>query len=168
MTHIIRSSPKVVFFAQLFGAEVSNVISASLYAVFSTIYPCINDLAYMTCAFSTPGVQAWRVVTIAVFLTTLSILLSSGFTAIMSVVAKYQRFLQDITSSYYVGSYPDNVFRATQAFFWTRKYFDSYQTCRYPVAASLIAGEGVGKCCIHDSGNFGATYGTDAGCPSGI
>jgi hypothetical protein len=29
--------------------------------VFSTAYPCINDLSYTTCSFPTPDVQSWRV-----------------------------------------------------------------------------------------------------------
>ncbi|KAG2131670.1 OPT oligopeptide transporter protein-domain-containing protein [Suillus clintonianus] len=95
-THLLRSSPRAVFVAQLLGSVVSIVVSASLYVVFSTAYPCINDLTHTTCAFSTPEVQSWRAVAVAVSSTTLPIPPSSGYTAIalgltaiMSVVAKY-------------------------------------------------------------------------------
>lgn len=92
--------------AQLFGTDVSIVISVALYVVFSTAYPRINDLTRATWAFSTPEVP-WRAVVIAMSSTTLSIPLSSVYTTIalrmttiMSVVPNYQRFLQDTTSLY--------------------------------------------------------------------
>jgi uncharacterized oligopeptide transporter (OPT) family protein len=60
-THLLRASPKAVFFGQLTGAIVSIFMSAGVYIVFSTAYPCINDLSYTTCSFPIPDVQAWRV-----------------------------------------------------------------------------------------------------------
>ncbi|KAG6375317.1 OPT oligopeptide transporter protein-domain-containing protein [Boletus reticuloceps] len=59
--HLLRSSPKAVFGGQLCGAIVSIFMSAGVYVVFSTAYPCINDLKYATCSFPTPDVQSWRV-----------------------------------------------------------------------------------------------------------
>ena len=59
--HLLRSSPKAVFGGQLCGAIVSIFMAAGVYVVFSTAYPCINDLAYTTCSFPTPDVQSWRV-----------------------------------------------------------------------------------------------------------
>lgn len=59
--HLLRSSPKAVFGGQLCGAIVSVFMAAGVYVVFSTAYPCINDLAYATCSFPTPDVQSWRV-----------------------------------------------------------------------------------------------------------
>jgi len=95
-THLLRASPKAVFIAQLWGAVVSVFISAGLYIVFSTAYPCINDLSHTTCAFATPDVQSWRAVAVAVSSSTLPIPPSSGYaaialglTAVLSVVAKY-------------------------------------------------------------------------------
>ncbi|KAG0707878.1 OPT oligopeptide transporter protein-domain-containing protein [Suillus ampliporus] len=95
-THLLRASPKAVFVAQLFGAVVSIFVSAGLYVVFSTAYPCINDLNHTTCAFPTPDVQSWRAVAVAVSSSTLPIPPTSGYAAIalglaavFSVVAKY-------------------------------------------------------------------------------
>ncbi|KAG1733730.1 OPT oligopeptide transporter protein-domain-containing protein [Suillus lakei] len=190
-THLLRSSPRAVFVAQLFGSVVSIVISASLYVVFSTAYPCINDLTQTTCAFSVPEVQAWRAVAVAVSSKTLPIPPSSGYTAIalgltaiLSVVAKYtvvppryHDFIPNFNAlaiglMLNVGSYPLALFSgATLAFFWRRKHFDNYQIYCYPVAAGLIAGEGVGgiiNAVFTIVGISGKTYGTSAGCPGGI
>lgn len=60
-THLLRASPKAVFCGQLTGAIVSIFMAAGVYIVFSTAYPCINDLTYTTCSFPTPDVQSWRV-----------------------------------------------------------------------------------------------------------
>lgn len=59
--HLLRSSPKAVFGSQLCGAIVSIFMAAGVYVVFSTAYPCINNLGYATCSFPTPDVQSWRV-----------------------------------------------------------------------------------------------------------
>lgn len=59
--HLLRSSPKAVFYGQLCGAIVSIFISAGVYVVFSSAYPCINNISYETCSFPIPDVQAWRV-----------------------------------------------------------------------------------------------------------
>lgn len=115
-THLLRASPKAVFCGQLTGAIVSIFMAAGVYVVFSTAYPCINDLSYTTCSFPTPDVQSWRVglfgchtilsiascllaeqaVGVAVSSSTLPIPPSSGYTAIglgiaaaISVVAKH-------------------------------------------------------------------------------
>ncbi|KAG0706280.1 OPT oligopeptide transporter protein-domain-containing protein, partial [Suillus ampliporus] len=78
-THLLGASPKAVFVAQLCGAVVSIFMAAGLYVVFSTAYPCINDLSYTTCAFPTPDVQSWRAVAVAVSSSTLPIPSSSGY-----------------------------------------------------------------------------------------
>lgn len=115
-SHLLRSSPKAIFVGQLTGAIVSIFMAAGIYVVFSTAYPCINDLSYTTCSFPTPDVQSWRVgffghyivlsiadcllteqaVAVAVSSSTLPIPPSSGYTAIglgiaavISVVAKH-------------------------------------------------------------------------------
>jgi uncharacterized oligopeptide transporter (OPT) family protein len=95
-THLLRASPRAVFVAQLCGAVVSIFMASGLYVVFSTAYPCINNLNYTTCAFPAPDVQSWRAVSVAVSSSTLPIPPSSGYAAIalgllavISVVAKY-------------------------------------------------------------------------------
>ncbi|KAG1821386.1 hypothetical protein EV424DRAFT_833757 [Suillus variegatus] len=58
--HSLVSQGYVHRVTQLFGTDVSIVISVALHVVFSTAYPRINELTRATWAFSTPEVQAWR------------------------------------------------------------------------------------------------------------
>ncbi|KAH7928026.1 PMSR-domain-containing protein [Leucogyrophana mollusca] len=163
-THLLRASPWAVFIAQLYGAIVSIFMSAGLYVVFSTAYPCINDLSYTTCPFPAPDVQAWRAVAVAVSSNTLPIPPSSGFTAIglglaaiVSVVAKYTivppKYHDFIPNFNAIGigwimnvcTYPVAMaFGSTLAFFWRRMFFNNYQMYCFAVAAGFIAGEGLG------------------------
>jgi hypothetical protein len=105
----------VQFYAQCCGAVVSIFMSAGLYVVFSTAYPCINDLALASqCSFPAPDVQSWRAIMVrstfslptcrkpdrtqvAVTSTELPVPPSSGYTAIglavaaiLTVIAKYR------------------------------------------------------------------------------
>ncbi|KAJ8592372.1 OPT superfamily oligopeptide transporter [Rhizopogon salebrosus TDB-379] len=190
-THLLRASPKAVFIAQLWGAVVSIFISAGLYVVFSTAYPCINDLSHTTCAFPTPDVQSWRAVAVAVSSSTLPIPPSSGYTAIalglaavLSVVAKYTvvppKYHDFIPNFNAIGigfimnicTYPLAMFfGSTLAFFWRRMFFNNYQMYCFAIAAGFIAGEGLGgivNAIFTISGIAGATYGTSVGCPGGV
>lgn len=75
-SHLLRSSPKAIFCGQLVGAIVSIFMAAGIYVVFSTAYPCINDLSYTTCSFPIPDVQSWRVGFFGTIYITLSRLLT--------------------------------------------------------------------------------------------
>ncbi|KAG2151124.1 OPT oligopeptide transporter protein-domain-containing protein [Suillus bovinus] len=190
-THLLRASPKAVFVAQLCGAVVSIFMAAGLYVVFSTAYPCINDLSYATCSFPAPDVQSWRAVAVAVSSSTLPIPPSSGYTAIalglaavISVVAKYTvvppKYHDFIPNFNAIGigfimnvcTYPIAMFTgSTVAFFWRRMFFNNYQMYCFAVAAGFIAGEGIGgivNAVFTISGISGATYGTSVGCPGMI
>ncbi|KAG2344576.1 OPT superfamily oligopeptide transporter [Suillus weaverae] len=190
-THLLRASPKAVFVAQLCGAVVSIFMASGLYVVFSTAYPCINDLSYTTCAFPTPDVQSWRAVAVAVSSSTLPIPPSSGYAAIVlglaaviSVVAKYTvippKYHDFIPNFNAIGigfimnvcTYPLAMFSgSTLAFFWRRMFFNNYQMYCFAVAAGFIAGEGLGgivNAIFTISGISGATYGTPVGCPGSV
>ncbi|KAG1838579.1 OPT oligopeptide transporter protein-domain-containing protein [Suillus subalutaceus] len=190
-THLLRASPRAVFVAQLCGAVVSIFMAAGLYVVFSTAYPCINDLSYLTCTFPAPDVQSWRAVAVAVSSTTLPIPPSSGYAAIalglvavISVVAKYTvvppKYHDFIPNFNAIGigfimnvcTYPMAMFfGSTLAFFWRRMFFNNYQMYCVAVAAGFIAGEGLGgivNAVFTISGISGATYGTTVGCPGNI
>ncbi|KAF8841628.1 OPT superfamily oligopeptide transporter [Paxillus ammoniavirescens] len=190
-THLLRASPRAVFVAQLFGAIVSIFMSAGLYVVFSTAYPCINDLSYTTCPFPTPDVQSWRAVAVAVSSSTLPIPPSSGFTAIalgltavLSVVAKYTvvppKYHDFIPNFNAIGigfimnvcTYPLAMFvGSTLAFFWRKMFFNNYQMYCFAIAAGFIAGEGLGgivNAIFTIAGVSGAVYGTSIGCPGGV
>ncbi|KAJ8592368.1 OPT superfamily oligopeptide transporter [Rhizopogon salebrosus TDB-379] len=190
-SHLLRSSPKAIFYGQLTGAIVSIFMAAGIYVVFSTAYPCINDLSYTTCSFPTPDVQSWRAVSVAVSSSTLPIPPSSGYTAIglgiaavISVVAKHTvvppkhhawvpnfnaigiGFIMNVCT------YPLAMFfGSTIAFFWRRMFFNNYQMYCFAIAAGFIAGEGLGgivNAVLTIAGVSGAVYGTTVGCPGGL
>ncbi|KAH7882089.1 OPT oligopeptide transporter protein-domain-containing protein [Phlebopus sp. FC_14] len=190
-SHLLRASPKAVFCAQLCGAVISIFMAAGIYVVFSTAYPCINDLSYTTCSFPTPDVQSWRAVAVAVSSSTLPIPPSSGYTAIglgiaaaLSVVAKhtivppkYHTFIPNFNAIgigfiMNICTYPLAMFfGSTIAFIWRRMFFNNYQMYCFAVAAGFIAGEGLGgivNAVLTIAGVSGATYGTSIGCPAGI
>ncbi|KIJ61696.1 hypothetical protein HYDPIDRAFT_31028 [Hydnomerulius pinastri MD-312] len=190
-SHLLRASPKAVFCGQLCGAIVSIFMAAGVYVVFSTAYPCINDLSYTTCSFPTPDVQSWRAVAVAVSSSTLPIPPSSGFTAIglgiaavLSVIAKYTivppKYHAWVPNFNAIGigfimnvcTYPLAMFfGSTIAFFWRRMFFNNYQMYCFAVAAGFIAGEGLGgivNAVLTIAGVSGATYGTSIGCPGGV
>ncbi|OJA20547.1 hypothetical protein AZE42_07075 [Rhizopogon vesiculosus] len=190
-SHLLRASPKAVFCGQLVGAIVSIFMAAGIYVVFSTAYPCINDLSYTTCSFPTPDVQSWRAVSVAVSSPTLPIPPSSGYTAIglgiaavISVVAKhtivppkYHNWVPNFNAIgigfiMNVCTYPLAMFfGSTIAFFWRRKFFNNYEMYCFAIAAGFIAGEGLGgivNAVLTIGGVSGAVYGTTVGCPGGV
>ncbi|EIN03515.1 OPT oligopeptide transporter [Punctularia strigosozonata HHB-11173 SS5] len=190
-THLLGASPRVQFYAQCCGAIVSIFMSTGLYVVFSTAYPCINDLNLAaTCSFPAPDVQSWRAVMVAVTDPSLPIPPSSGFTAIglavaaiLTVVlkynyipAKYHHFVPNWTA---IGigfilnatTYPTAmVFGASVAFLWRRRFGGHFAMYCYPVAAGFIAGEGLGgivTAVLTIAGVGGSKFGTAVGCPAG-
>ncbi|KAG1821375.1 OPT oligopeptide transporter protein-domain-containing protein [Suillus variegatus] len=190
-THLLRASPKAVFCGQLTGAIVSIFMAAGVYIVFSTAYPCINDLTYTTCSFPTPDVQSWRAVGVAVSSSTLPIPPSSGYTAIglgiaavISVVVKhtvvppkYHIWVPNFNAIgigfiMNVCTYPLAMFfGSTIAFFWRRMFFSHYEMYCFAIAAGFIAGEGLGgivNAVLTITGVSGAVYGTTVGCPGGL
>ncbi|KAF8841630.1 OPT superfamily oligopeptide transporter [Paxillus ammoniavirescens] len=190
-SHLLRSSPKAIFCGQLCGAIVSIFMAAGVYVVFSTAYPCINDLSYTTCSFPTPDVQSWRAVAIAVSSAKLPIPPTSGYTAIglgiaatLSVVAKhtivppkYHAWVPNFNAIgmgfvMNISTYPLAMFfGSTIAFFWRRMFFNNYQMYCFALAAGFIAGEGLGgivNAVLTIAGVSGAKYGTSIGCPGGV
>ncbi|KAG1735852.1 OPT oligopeptide transporter protein-domain-containing protein [Suillus occidentalis] len=169
MTHLFRVSPKAVPCGQLTGAIMSIFMAAGVYVIFSTAYPCINDLSYTTCSFLTPDVLSWRAVAVAVSSSTLPIPPSSGpwytviglgIAAVISVVAKHTvappKYHIWVLNSNAIGigfimnicTYPMAMFfSSTIAFFWHRmlfRFFNYYEMYCFAIAAGFIAGEGLG------------------------
>ena len=191
-THLLRASPRVQFYAQCCGALVSVFMSVAMYVLFSTAYPCINDLALQDhCSFAIPDVGAYRAIAVAVTSTSLPVPTSSG---ILSIVLLVYAFVQTIVKYRFVPpkyhqyvpnlvamgiafilnttTYPTAMaIGATFAFFWKKNYPIGFGMYCYVIAAGMIAGEGLGGIVGavlqvgHVSGNY---YGTAIGCPAGV
>lgn len=151
-THLLRASPRVQFYAQCCGAVVSIFMSVGIYVLFSTAYPCINDLSLQdNCQFAVPDVGAWRAISIAVSSPSLPIPPSSGYTsiglgvlAILLTIIKY-RFVKPenwhwIPNPNAVGiafilnttTYPAAMATgATIVYLWRKKHPASCAMCKY-------------------------------------
>jgi len=188
-THLLGASPRVQLYSQCVGALVSIFLSAGMYVVFVTAYPCINELTTTTCSFPAPDVGAWRAVSIAVSDPELPIPLSSGvtalvlggFTAFMTFV-KY-RWAPPRLHAWFpnwnavgiamilgpLNTYPmAMLFGSIVALLWRRYWLATYAMYGYAVAAGMIAGEGLGgivNAVLQIAGVSGSKYGTSVGCP---
>lgn len=191
-THLLRASPRVQFYAQCCGALVSIFMSAGMYVLFSTAYPCINSLAGQAhCSFPAPDVGAWRAIAVAVSEPALPIPPSSGYTsiglgifAIVITAIKYKlvkpQYYHFVPNPNAIGiafilnttTYPAAMATgATIVFFWRRKYPAACAMYCYAVAAGFIAGEGLGGivgAILQIAGVSGGYKGTAVGCPAGV
>lgn len=188
-THLLRASPRIQFYAQLIGSIVCIFMGASMYVLFSTAYPCINDLALQDqCSFSIPDVGAYRAIAIAVTSPKLPIPPSSGYTAIglgvfavlvtiikyRLVPAKYHVFVPNpvgmgiafiLNTQVYATAM---AFGATLGLLWYRRNPAGYATYCYAVAAGMVAGEGLGGIvgAVLEIAKVSGSYrGTKVGCP---
>lgn len=163
-THLLRASPRVQFYAQCCGALVSIFMSAGMYVLFSTAYPCINDLSLQAhCSFPAPDVGAWRAIAVAVSSPSLPIPPSSGYTsiglglaAVLVTAIKYSfvdpRNYHWVPNPNAIGiafilnttTYPTAMaFGATIVYLWRKNHPAACAMYCYAIAAGFIAGEGM-------------------------
>ncbi|KAI0045023.1 oligopeptide transporter [Auriscalpium vulgare] len=187
--YLLRAKPRNQFVAQLVGAVVAVFLTAGLFVLFTTASPCIlyppEDGA---CTYGAPSVAAWAAVALAVASPTLPIPSSSGYTAIalglFSVVSVFVKHFY-IPKKYWV--YVPNwnavglafvvpqvyypiamAFGATCNYIWARRSASSFDMYMFPVAAGLLAGEGLGgvfAALLSVAGVDGSKFGTAIGCP---
>ncbi|EPQ54853.1 OPT oligopeptide transporter [Gloeophyllum trabeum ATCC 11539] len=191
-THLLGASPRVQLYAQAVGALVSIFMSAGMFVLFSTAYPCIIDLnASTTCSFPAPDVASWRAVAVAVSSPTLPIPPSSGYAAIglgaaavLTTIVKYRWVPPDkhhwvpnfnaLGIAFILNSctYPIAMFMgAVIAAVWKKTHGASHAMYLFPLAAGFIAGEGLGgivNAVLQIAGVSGSVYGTTLGCPMGV
>ena len=166
---LLKTPPKLQFYAQGIGALVSVFLAPGVFVLFMSAYPCVWDpkKADEECPFAAPSVEAWKAVAEAVTLPDLPIPASSGYFAIaMGIVCALQALLKNF---YLVGerqkyrSYlpnymavgvawvlgPDSGYANAVLFgsitaWWWKKYFNkSFDNYAFAIAAGLIAGEGL-------------------------
>jgi len=188
-THLIGASPRAQLYAQLAGALVSIFLSCGMYVVFTSAYPCINNLTATTCSFPAPDVGAWRAVSVAVSAGSLPIPLSSGITAIVfGIFVLFQTFVKyKFTPEKYhvwfpnwnaigvafilgpINTYPMACLAGCiVATVWKKKSPAGFAMYGYAIAAGGIAGEGLGgvvNAVLQIAGVSGAYKGTAVGCP---
>lgn len=165
---LLRTPPKLQFYAQAAGALVSIFLAPGIFVLFMSAYPCIRDQTIEHCPFSAPSVVAWQAVAEAVTLPKLPIPLSSGIFAIVCGVVcaiqalvknfylvgpreKYRSYLPNWMSigvAWVLGidsGYANAILFGSITSWWWRKYFPKgFETYAFSVAAGLVAGEGLG------------------------
>ncbi|KAJ3106260.1 hypothetical protein HDU97_006711 [Phlyctochytrium planicorne] len=187
--YLLNATPKSQFYAQIFGAAISVVISVPLFVVFTKAYPCIlypDD--FDKCEFDAPSVSAWSAVAVVLTSQNSPIPSSSGIAAIIfsiiaiiSVVAKrftpekYRVFIPNMNAIGIAFILPSTVYGtamiigATWAMIWKRKFPSSFEMFAYAIAAGLTAGEGIGGLVVaifQIAGIKGDKVGSTFGCPT--
>jgi len=186
--HLLRASPKAMFWAQIAGSAIGIWLSVGLFVLFATAYPCLTNLEIECTAFGMPAVAAWRSVTIAVTSPTLPIPKSSGMTAIgMGVSAivsvfvkhwfipqKYHKWIPNwngiglgfvVPQTYYPIAM---IVGAHVAYAWESRRPKSAEIWIFALAAGLIAGEGMGgvlSALLTIVKADGGLYGSAVACP---
>jgi len=191
---LLRTPPKLQFWAQAVGTLIAVFLAPGIFIVFMAAYPCImHPDDYLTCPFSAPSVSAWRAVAEAVTQPSLYIPQSSaifacvmGGASVVQVIVrhfylvgpreKYRKWLPNwmamaisfvIPQTYYAIA---AVIGATISHFWAKRYPKNFGVYCYAVAAGMIAGEGMGGfvgACLELGGVAGSTYGSNIACPAG-
>jgi len=187
--YLLRAKPKNQFVAQLVGSVVAVFLNVGLFILFTKASPCIiHQDQYDHCTYQAPSVAAWAAVSIAVTNPRLPIPPTSGYTAIglgiaavLTVVAKhfiipkkYHGWIPNwnaiglgfvVPQTYYSVAM---VFGATFNQIWFKRSPRSFDMYMFPIAAGLLAGEGLAGvfgALLSVAGIDGEKYGTAIGCP---
>lgn len=189
---LLRTSPKLQWFAQGIGTCFAVFLAPTMYVLFSVAYPCINDMESETCPFTAPSASAWRAVAVAVVDPTLPIPVSSRNFAIVFAllgsamvlvrqylwtgkrerVRQYHPNMMVLALAFIV---PATVYGTAMligaliAWSWARRNPQAFEMLGYAVAAGLMAGEGIGgvvNAILQIIGVSGDVFGTQIGCPA--
>ncbi|CZS88195.1 hypothetical protein WAI453_000615 [Rhynchosporium graminicola] len=189
---LLRTSPKIQWWAQGIGSLFAVIIAPSLFLIFSNAYPCINDLDANSCQFAAPTAAAWRAVAVAVTEPDFPVPRSSAIFAIIlavigscSVLIRYHLW---VGKREWLRQYHPNfmvmglgfitpalqygfamVIGATIALIWSKRNSKSFNAFGYAVAAGFVAGEGIGgvlNAFLEIIGFSEKAYQTSIGCPA--
>jgi OPT family oligopeptide transporter len=100
---LLKTPPKLQFYAQAMGAVVSVFLAPGVFVLFMSAYPCVWKPDWEKtrkpgeqCPFAAPSVEAWKAVAEAVTLPELPIPASSGYFAIaMGIVCALQALFKN-------------------------------------------------------------------------
>jgi len=187
--HLLRAKPKNQFVAQLVGSTVSVFLNVGLFILFTKASPCIlYPPETGACTYGAPSVAAWAAVAAAVTNKELPIPPSSGYTAIgLSILGviivvvkhlwiprKHWHWVPNWNAVGLAFVVPQTyfplamVFGATINYVWEKRSPKSFDMYGFPVAAGLLAGEGLGgvmQAILTVAGVGPDKYGIAAGCP---
>lgn len=188
--HLLRAKPKNQFVAQITGSVVSVFLGVGLFVLFTKASPCIlyppDD---GICSYGAPSVSAWAAVATAVTAPKLPVPPTSGYTAIGLSVAsiitvvvkhiwiprKYWVYVPNWNAIGLAFVVPQTYYGTAMAagatfnFIWERRNSRGFEMYMFPIAAGLLAGEGIGGVLlallsVAGVGADGVKYGTSVGC----
>lgn len=189
---LLRTPPKLQWYAQAIGTTVSMFLAPGMFVLFAKAYPCVIDNTATSCQFAAPSVAAWRAVTIAVTDPTFPVPNSSaifsicfGILAVLTVLfrqyylvghrEKYRKFVPNwmaVGLSFVLNTtiYGNAMLAgALISYIWAKKNPVSFDIYAYGVAAGGIAGEGLGgviNAIFTIAGIDGEKYGSMIACPN--
>jgi uncharacterized oligopeptide transporter (OPT) family protein len=191
---LLRTSPRLQWFAQSIGALAAVFIAPAIFLLFATAYPCILAAEpTATCAFEVPSAASWRAVAVAATDPAVAIPASSRtFAIVMAVVGAAMVAVRNFlwTGSWaWMRRYHPNMMTVALAFLvpstvygtafligavvadaWARLSPRRFEAYGFAVAAGLLAGEGVGgvaNAVLAIIGIEGRVLGLSWGCPAG-
>ena len=170
---LLRTPPKLQFYAQAIGSVVSIFLAPGVFVLFMSAYPCVwnsnlPEEELLSCPFNAPSVAAWKAVAEAVTMPTLPVPRSSGIFAIVMGVfcalqalfknfylvgsrEKYREYLPNWMSigvAWVLGAdsgYANAILAgALTSWVWRKKAEKNFDMYGFAIAAGLIAGEGLG------------------------
>ncbi|KAI5777360.1 OPT oligopeptide transporter protein-domain-containing protein [Geopyxis carbonaria] len=187
---LLRTPPRLQWYAQALGSVVAVFLSPAMFIVFMRAYPCVLDAAAPACAFAGPSVAAWRAVAVAVTSPELPVPPSSaafalalGIVAAASVVLRHnlrmdrRAWVPNFMALGLGFVMPQTQYAsamaagAVLAWAWQRRRPAQFEMFCYAIAAGMIAGEGLGgvmNAFLEIGGVGAARYGSAVGCPGEI
>ncbi|XP_006463464.1 hypothetical protein AGABI2DRAFT_208266 [Agaricus bisporus var. bisporus H97] len=188
--YLLRAKPRNQFIAQLCGAVVAVFLCTGLFILFTKAAPCIiNPPESGECTYGAPSVAAWAAVAVAVTSPRLPVPTSSGITAICLAIAsaltiaakhylipkKYHMWIPNWNAIGLAFVTPQTFYPIAMAagslfnYFWAKRNPSSFDMYMFPVAAGMLAGEGLGgvfQALLAVIGvDGGSGFGTAIGCP---
>jgi len=187
---LLRTPPKQQWMAQGIGTVVAIFIDPKLFQLFMTAYPCVINQT-TPCLFVAPSVSAWKAVAVAATDPNFPIPKSSGvfsiifaiFGSIMVLIRHYvwvgklewvRKWHPNMMCVALAFVLPQTfygtamIMGSTLAVIWAKKNPVTFDLIGYPIAAGLIAGEGIGgviNAIIQVAGGAGDKYGSHVACP---
>jgi OPT family oligopeptide transporter len=188
--YLLRAKPRNQFVAQLCGAVVAVFLCTGLFILFAKAAPCIiNPSDNGKCTYGAPSVAAWAAVALAVTSPSLPIPKSAGITAIVLAVAsaltivakhylipkKYHMWIPNWNAIGLAFVTPQTFYPLAMAagslfnYFWAKRNPSTFDMYMFPIAAGMLAGEGLGgvfQALLAVVGvDGGSGFGTVIGCP---
>eukprot|EP00126_Sphaerothecum_destruens_P002591 Sdes_comp16018_c0_seq1m5203 len=167
--HLLRSSPRVQFYAQIIGTIFGIFASCFGFILFAKAYPCILQSQLVEnppkCPFAMPSVTAWASLALGLqvgldkAVPIISAWLILGFCSLAIVLVLLRHWLPEQYKCYVInpvafaipfltpGITPQTImffFGALLVYGWEKKWNKSCELFMVVVATGLIAGEGVG------------------------